>query len=170
MSSECRVRSIRSRPIGASIRPERDLGDPFDEREVAPLDLTPANRLLKSLVCRVGARDDEQAGRVAVEAVDDSRPILVTAGRIEGEQPVDERACVVARTGMNHDAGGLVDDEQVLVLPRDAQVHLLGDERRSVCRQLDEDVLPTCQPMALGAGLTVDEDGAIGDQSFGQAS
>ena len=143
---------------------------PFHEREVAPLDLTPANRLLKSLVRGVGPRDDEQAGSVAVEAVDNSRPILVTAGRVEGEQPVDERAGVVTRTGMNHDAGGLVDNEQVLVLPCDAEVHLLGDKRCRVCRQLDEDVLPTCQPMAFGAGLTVDEDGPIGDQSFCQAS
>ena len=102
--------------------------------------------------------------------MDDSRPILVATGSVEGEQAVDERAGVVARARMNDDAGRLVDDEQVLVLPRDAEVHLLGDERRGVGRQLDEDVLPTRQPMALGAGLAVDEDGPVGDQPFGEAA
>ena len=117
----------------------------------------------------VGARDHEQARGVPIEAVNDSRPVLVTARSLEGEQPVDECAGLVPCAGMNHDTGGLVDDEQVLVLPGDAEVHLLGDERRRVGRQLDEDILPTCQPMALAAGLTVDEDGSLRDQAFGEA-
>ena len=37
-------RSRRSRPIGASIRPDRDRGVPADEREVAALELAPAAR------------------------------------------------------------------------------------------------------------------------------
>jgi hypothetical protein len=71
---------------------------------------------------------------------------------------------------MDDHPGRLVDNEQVLVFPGDAEVHLLGDERRGVGGKFDEDVLSARQPMALGAGLAVDEDGPSGDQSFCQAS
>ena len=62
-----------------------------DEREVAPLDPSLANRVREPPVRLVGARDDEQPGRVAVEAVDEPRPLWVSTRRSEREQTVRER-------------------------------------------------------------------------------
>ncbi len=114
------------------------------------------------------AGDDEQPGGVAVEAVDDPRPVLVAAGGVVREQAVHERPALVPRARVDDDAGGLVDDEQVLVLPDDVEVHLLGGERAGLGRKLDDDLLPALEPVALRPGLTVDEDGAVGDQALGE--
>jgi hypothetical protein len=80
-------------------------------------------------VRRVRPRDDEQARGVAVEPVDDPRPVLVAACHVVHEEALDERAAPVPSGRMDDDAGGLVDHEQVLVLPRDDEIHLLGLER-----------------------------------------
>ena len=138
------------------------------EREIAPLDVPAPDRLLQPLVRLVGARDDEQAGGVAVEAVHDPGPVLVAAGGVVLDQPVHERSRRVPDARMDDDSRRLVDDQQVLVLPGDVQVHRLRLERRSVRRQLDDDVLPALQPVALDAGLAVDEDGAARDQPLGE--
>ena len=116
----------------------------------------------------VRAGDDEQAGGVAVEPVDDPRPVLVAAGHVVSEQAVHERPALVARPGMNDDAGRLVDDEQVLVLPDDVEIHLLGLERAGLGGELDDDLLPALEPVALRPRLAVDEDGAVGDQPLGE--
>ena len=59
-------------------------------------------------------------------------------------------------TGMDDDAGRLVDDEQVLVLPRRA-----GPSPRppapTLGRQLDDHGFPTLEPVALRPPLAVDE-------------
>ena len=66
------------------------------------------------------------------------------------EQPVHERAGRVPGARVDDDARRLVDDEQVLVLPGDVQVHRLRLERRRASGgQLDDDVLPALQPVAL---------------------
>ena len=70
--------------------------------------------------------------------------------------------------GVDDDAGRLVDDEQVLVLPDDVEVHLLGRERAGRRRELDDDLLPALEPVALRPRLTVDEDSAVGDQPLGE--
>ena len=82
VSSEWRVLSSRSRPIGASIRPVRERGAALHEREVAPLDGAAPDQLLQPRVRLVRAGDDEQARGVAVEPVDDPRPVLVAAGGV----------------------------------------------------------------------------------------
>jgi hypothetical protein len=69
---------------------------------------------------------------------------------------------------MDDDACRLVDDEQVLVLPDDLQVHLLGYERAGLGRELDDDLLPALEPVALRPRRAVDEDGAAGDQPLGE--
>ena len=121
----------------------------LDEREIAALDLAAADRLLEPRVRLLGAGDDEQAGGVAVEPVDDPGPVVVAAGRVELEQPVHERSRRVAGARVNDEAGGLVDDEEVLVLPDDVEIHRLGRERTARRGQLDDDVLPALEPVAL---------------------
>ena len=58
---------------------------------------------------------------------------------------------------VNDEPGGLVDDEQVLVLPGDAKVHLLGLWPPTLGRQLGNDRLAALEPVALGTVLPVDE-------------
>ena len=106
----------------------------------------------------VGARDDEQARRVAVEPVDDPGPLVVVpAGGVERQQPVDERAAAMAAGRMDDDARRLVDDEEVLVLPGDVELHRLGRERLRRGGKLDHDLLAALEPVALRPRPTVDE-------------
>jgi hypothetical protein len=72
-------------------------------------------------VDRVRAGEDEQAARVAVETVDHARALgVLTAGHPARER-LHQRARPVPAPRMDDDAGGLVDDDQVLVLPRDRE-------------------------------------------------
>ena len=163
MSSEWRV-------LSHAVAPDRRL-DPagtgarraLDEREVAPLDGATADQLLQARVRLLRAGDDEQAGGVPVEPVDDpgrssSPPAASCASRPCTSVPLG------APCRMDDDACRLVDHEQVLVLPDDVEVHLLRDEWCGVGRELDDDLLPALEPVALGPRLAVDEDGALGDQ------
>ena len=157
----------RSRPIGASIRPRPRPRRARDEREVAALDLAPADRLLQPACASSERATTSRPGGVAVEPVDDARPVVVSAGRVELEQPVHERPGRRPGARVDDETGRLVDDEQVLVLPGDVEVHRL---RRELDRlgQLDDHVLPALEPVALGPPLAVDEHGAARDQPLGE--
>ena len=105
----------------------------------------------------LGAGDDEQAGGVAIEAVDDPRPLVVTAGRVELEQPVDERPGRIARPRVNDEAGRLVDDEEVLVLPDDVEIHRLGRRASTASGSSTTTSSPPSSLWLFGAPLAVDE-------------
>src|SRR6185436_21167525 len=65
---------------------------PAHEGDVLALDLAGAHLLAQRRVGLVAAREHEQARRVAVEAVDDARALLVvTAAQAEAAQRGDER-------------------------------------------------------------------------------
>jgi hypothetical protein len=70
---------------------------------------------------------------------------------------------------MHHDAGGLVDHQQVLVLPRDAKARRLGLVGRLGLGlgQLDTDLLPDRQAVALRPSRAVDEHRAACDEPLG---
>jgi len=84
------------------------------------------------------------------------------------EQAVHERAALVSCARVDDDTRWLVDHEQVLVLPDDVEIHLLGRKRAGLGGQLDDDLLPALEPVALRARLAVDEDGTVGDQPLGE--
>src|SRR5215213_4614435 len=132
------------------------------QRQVLALDLAPTEQRLKAALHGIRACDDEQARRVAVEPVDDARPVGVVAAGRAADQAVDERARPAAGSGMHDDPGRLVDHEQVVVLVRNAEVGGLrlepGRRRRG---SLELDLLPTLEPMALRARLAVDGDAAV---------
>jgi len=68
--------------------------------------------------------DHEEAARVAVEAMNDAGPAH-TGDPAEGgaavapEEGVDEGPALMAGRGVDHQPGGLVDNEQVVVLVHD---------------------------------------------------
>ena len=86
-----RVRIRGSRPIGASIVPVRGRRAALDQRQVFAFDRRAGERRLQRAVRLLGACDDEQAGGVAVEAVDDARALGLAAGELAA--PAAARAC-----------------------------------------------------------------------------
>jgi hypothetical protein len=101
--------------------------------------------------------------------MDDPRPAGVPAsGDVVCEEPVDERPGAMAGRGVYDDSGRLVDDEQVLVLPDNAQVEILGLEGAWLTlRRLELDRLSSREPVALRAPRTVDQHLARVEQPFG---
>ena len=79
----------------------------------------------------VGLGHDQQAGSVLVDAVDQqAHPFVVVfrigrAAQVPGQR-VDQRAAVVAVAGMDHQAGGLVDHQEVVVLIDNVERNRLG--------------------------------------------
>ena len=71
------------------------------------------------------AGDDEQAGGVAVEPVDDAGSLLLPTRGAVRQHAVDEGARVLPGGGVDDDARGLVHDEQVLVRVGHAKADLL---------------------------------------------
>ncbi len=120
----------------------------------------------------VRARDDEKARRVAVEPVDDPRSFRLVAprDRVRGEA-MDERAAPMPGGRVDDHAGRLVDDEQVVVLVRDAKRDVLPlDRGRATIRQLELDLLPAFEPMALRPPGAVDERASLADEPLGRGA
>ena len=84
----------------------------------------------QALMGRVGLGDDEQARRILVEPVHDARPTHAADARqgvaAMADQRIDERARLVACGRMHDEAGGLVDDDEVLVLEDDVERNILA--------------------------------------------
>jgi hypothetical protein len=80
---------------------------------------------------------------------------------------VHERPGCVTRPRMNHDAGGLVDNQQMLVLVYDPEGHLLGLDPGDCSRRgLELDLLPTLEPVALRTDDAVHANRALGQQAL----
>src|SRR5579884_3087859 len=124
-----------------------------DEREVLPFERTPADERLQAPVRLRRPRDDEQTRGVAIEPVHDSRPLgLLAARRVVRDEAVDERAARVPGRRVHDEAGGLVDDEEVLVLVGNRELHLLRlDAGRRSLRRLELELLPAGKAVALDA-------------------
>ena len=117
----------------------------------------------------LGAGDDQKPRSVPVETMDDPGPAgFAPSGDVVCEEPVNERAGAMPGRGVYHDSSRLVDDEQVLVLPDNAQVEILGLEGTWLtlgCIEFDR--LSSREPVALGAFRPVDQNLARVEQSFG---
>ncbi len=138
------------------------------EREVFTRHCARLDELLQPAVRLRRARDHEQARRVAIEAMDDPRTVrLLPAFDVVREQSVHERPARMSRRRMHDDAGALVDDEQVLVLVRNAQVHVLGSEiARRRHGRLELELLAAGERRALRPHAAVDQHAALAQQSF----
>ena len=115
---------------GAGILPEAAADDTF---------IHPAQAVIlqlggKGLMGKVVLRHDEQSAGIHVNAVDDAGPLFaVDAG--EGvaavvQQGVDQGAVLMARRRMDHQALGLIDDQNVPVLVDHVQGNVLGHKLR----------------------------------------
>ena len=83
---------------------------------------------------------------------------------------MDERRLAQARGGVRDEPGGLVDDEQVLVLERDLETHLDGLEAGTGILQRDLDLLATPQAESLAGDRAVDRHTARGDVALGRGA
>ena len=102
--------------------------------------------------------------------MDDSRPFHVTAGGGVREEAVDERPSCMPGRGVNDETGRLVDDEEVLVLVRDAEIHRFGCELgRCALRRFELDVLASRQTVTLSLPATVHEHSSRLHQPLGHA-
>jgi hypothetical protein len=114
--------------------------------------------------------DDHNAGGVAVEAMDDAGSEFAQAGRqLAGimSQGIDQRSVSVAAGWMDDEVGGLVDDNQIVVLINDVERHLFG--RNLLRGQFGQCHLNDVAGVEDEAGLddlAVDFDGAGGDLSL----
>ena len=135
------------------------------ERLVAPLERVTADEVAQATVRLFASRHDQQAGRVAVDAVDDPRPVRHLASGDAPEEPVHERPRRMPGRRMHHDPGRLVHDEQVLVLVRDPERELLGLELARVrVRRLEDQLLAAREPVALGPRFAVEKRAALFQQ------
>ena len=153
-------RSLDSPALGAR-RPD-------NEGEIAPLEAATADEVLQTAVRLGRPRDDDEAGGVAVEAVDDAGALELAARNAVREQALHERPPSQARRRMHDDSGRLVDDEQVLVLVGDAKAQLLrleGFGGRRAAVELDR--LAAGKSEALGAATAVDADRAAREETLG---
>ena len=149
-SSKCVHRRARVVGVGrhprahAPVAPERRVdrarcapaGGPRRARGTrASIVAAPAARALQRAVHGLGAGDDEQAGGVAVQPVHDAR----RARRPRRRRRMPASACAsvpvaVPARRVHDDAGGLVDDEQVLVLVGDRVRRVAAPSRRAAPR------------------------------------
>ena len=150
----------RSRPRGRM---------PLDQRHVLTSQPARRQQRFQCPMYRVALGDHQQTGGVAVQAVDDSgAPLLLAAAGASAGQGLGERPGPVSARGVHHDSRRLVDDQQVLVLVRDDEVHRLWlERRRRHCRRLEFDLLAACELVALRPRAAVDEHSALADQLAG---
>ena len=141
---------------------------PADEREIAALERPSGHELPEPLVRLLAARDHQQPGRVAIEAVNDSGAVFVPACGLARE-PVDERAARMPCARVDDDARRLVHDEEMLVLVGDAELDvLLLDPRLRLRRKLDVELLPALEPVALRPRTAVHLDVPALEQLLGR--
>ena len=104
VSVEIRVRTRRSRPSGASIVPRRAGGRPSTSARYSRVISRARSAACSAAWVGLVARQQQQAGRVAVEAVHDARALGVRPAGDAARERLHERALRVPAAGMHDDA------------------------------------------------------------------
>ncbi len=125
----------------------------------------------EGLVGGVGFGDDEAAGGVFVEAVDDAGSFdAADAGELAAavvEEGVDEGAIGVSGGGVDDDAGVFVEDEEVFVFEEDVEGDVLGGgDVWDGFGEGDGDVVAGFDGVAWFCGVAVDEDELVADEGL----
>ena len=92
---------------------------------VFTLDRALLQRFNEVLVRPEAARDHHQPGRILVQPVHNAGPRDAAEPGVEVQQRVDQRAVCVPGRGVNHQARGLVQHDNVFILVHDVQRHRL---------------------------------------------
>ena len=136
---------------------------PHRHRLILPVEGVVLELVGQGQVGRVVLGGDEQAAGVPVDAVDDARaddpvdPRQAPAAVVE--QGVDQGAVGVAGGGVDHQAHGLVDHDDILVLEDHVQGDVLGDGLQGHRVGDDHgDLIPDVQPLVFLQGLVLPVD------------
>ena len=109
-----------------------------------PVEIMRREHVGQLLVRGIAFRRHHHAGRVLVQTMDDPRTHHpANAGQAVaamGDQRVDEGAVGLAGAGMDHHAGRLVEDDDVVVLEHDIQRDVLGLRYRLAHRRQQQRV------------------------------
>ena len=151
-------------------------GPAVHQREVALAQAALAEHLAELAVREIVLGDDDEAAGLLVQPVDDAGAQIAAYLRepfaeVE-EQSVDQRAAVVFRgagAGVDHHAGGLVDDGEIGILIDDGERYVLrrGVERLRLGVAFNLDELAAFEFVAGLAGFGVDGDLAVFDEQHG---
>ena len=82
-------------------------------------------------MCRQGLRHEQQSARILVKAMHDSGPRQLRQLRGMVQQPVHQGSAGISRSGMDDQARGFVDDQQVIVFVDDIDGDRLRKARHS---------------------------------------
>jgi len=115
-------------------------------------------------VSEIAFGDDDRAASVLVQPMNDTGPQRITALRerlAAAEKRVDERPGKIPRSGMDSHAGGLVDDDEVIVFVKHVERDGFGFRfERSARLRLHSDAFAAFEFLARFGGLAVDENKA----------
>jgi hypothetical protein len=140
------------------------------DRKVVLLDLSRRELRGQALVRTIAFRDHDEPGRPPIEAMNDARPQDAADARQVPhmmEKRVHQRAGRSACTGMDHQPGGLVYDEQVRVLVHDGKRDVLrGRTGRLRLGHHDGHPLAFAHPRRRPRGRPVDGHRAVGDEGL----
>ena len=123
-----RVRRTGSRVMGLVTSPASCFRGSFDKREVRLFDLPLGELSGEMAVGSVGAGNQQDAAGAFVEAVDDAGAEVAADFGKRGEvvqQGIDEGAGVAAGAGVDDEAGGLVDCDDIGVFVEDVEGNVL---------------------------------------------
>ena len=141
-------------------RAVRGFGLAGHDRVVPTLDVVGGQRADETGVRLRRAGHDEQAARLTVEAVHDPGSLRIAhRGEVVArQQRVDERALAVPGPRMDHDARGLVDDHDGVVLVHDGERHrrVRLRERRGRRCPGPRELVPRLEPGTARDDATVD--------------
>ena len=153
-------------------RAEVVLDHAFDDRDVLALRLLVLELGGKGVVGEVVLRDHQEPGGVLVDAVDDpGAERSADPGKVLEmmEQRVHERPGVVAGGGMDDHPGGLVDDDDVLILVDDRERDVFGGRVDLGDRDLDDlDRVAGGDDVGRLLRIAVDDEVAVLDQPLDQ--
>src|SRR5271165_268214 len=147
-----------------------------DERQIFALERSAAavigEEIGEASMSGVGLGDDQKAGRVLVEPMDDSRTFDPADAREAPsammDERIDQRAPRVAGRRMNDETGRLVDHNEMLVLIDDVERQVLAEQRRLLgFRRLEGDSHAYGEPhRRIARDRAVDPNFALLDQRF----
>jgi hypothetical protein len=141
---------------------------PADECQIVAFDRSAADRVLEGGMRVFGPGDHEETGRLAVQPVDDARPLRIVAASCSERQELPcERAGARSRARMNGESRRLVHDEEMLVLEQHRDRRGLWLKTSRSGRKLDIDHRAGLESVTLLPHEAVDEHGALLEQPLG---